>query len=126
MKFYYNGKLVRTSKTHEYHFAIINPESGNVWSCHGTRDAAVKEFRRPIAEAESGIETSKRAIKAIEAGRPYIIEKQGRYSYKIDLKGKDIFGLDRSLVNTWEEYIESDLKRIKELEKRQIVELEMK
>lgn len=33
MKFYYNGKLVRTSKTHEYKFALLNTETGKAYAC---------------------------------------------------------------------------------------------
>lgn len=33
MKFYYNGNLVRTSKTHEYKFALLNTETGKAYAC---------------------------------------------------------------------------------------------
>ena len=33
MKFYYNGQLVRTSKTHEYKFAVINTKTMKAWGC---------------------------------------------------------------------------------------------
>lgn len=33
MKFYYNGKLVRTSKTHEYKYALINTETEKARAC---------------------------------------------------------------------------------------------
>lgn len=37
MKFYYNGKLIRTSKTHEYKFAAITAE-GKCLCCSATLD----------------------------------------------------------------------------------------
>ena len=123
MKFYYNGKLVRTSKNHEYKYAIIG-ENGNLWSCHGTLEAAQKEFRRPISECESQIADYHKAIDALNKGKTYYDTKVCRRWYRVQLKGKDITGKDRSEVSTWEGWIESAQNRIHFLNGRKIVELE--
>ena len=46
MKFYYKGQLVRTSKTHDYNWAIIDElKDGTlvVWGCRADRKAADAE-----------------------------------------------------------------------------------
>ena len=123
MKFYYNGKLMRTSKTHEYKFAIIWPD-GTLSSCHGTREAAEKEYRRLISENETAIADDLKAIEALKAGRTYYDTKICRRWHRISLKGKDWGGMNRAEVATWESYIESHKRQIEKLNTRQIVELE--
>ena len=123
MKFYYNGKLMRTSKTHEYKFAIIWPD-GTLSSCHGTREAAEKEYRRPISEAESSIATELKAIEAIKAGKTYLDTKVCGRWYRMSLKGKDWDGLNRADISTWEKWIECNKRNIEKLNTRLIVELE--
>lgn len=125
MKFYYNGKLVRTSKTHEYRYAIVT-EAGNLISCHGTREAAEKEFRKPIASCESTLEFYAEAIRAIEAGKKYIDRKVCGHWQRVHLTGKDFAGRDNSNVNTWKEYAENDRRRIENYKTRKIVELEQR
>lgn len=124
MKFYYNDKLVRTSKTHEYHYGVWNPMTEKMESCHGTLDGAKKELRRRISEHETSIADEKAAIKALENGKTYILVKCCRTWTKISLRGKDLYGDDRSKTSTWEAYIKENEESIKALEKRQIVELE--
>ena len=46
MKFYYNGKLIRTSKTHVYNWAIIDPTDGGVYACRRDRSGAESEYNR--------------------------------------------------------------------------------
>ena len=40
MKFYYNGKLIRTSKTHEYKYAVLHGDK--CLGCSATREGALK------------------------------------------------------------------------------------
>lgn len=115
MKFYYNGKLMRTSKTHEYKYAIVS-ENDVLWSCHGTLEAAQKEFRRPIAQCETNIHDYMVAIKMLEMGRSYYEVKICKRWHRIPLKGKT--------VNYFESEIEYFKKRIEILKTRKIVELE--
>lgn len=43
MKFYYNGKLIRTSRTHEYNFAAISP-TGKCLTCSATYEGCAKNL----------------------------------------------------------------------------------
>ena len=45
MKFYYNGQLVRTSKNHEYKYALINTQTGKCYACW-------KDRKNPEAELQ--------------------------------------------------------------------------
>ena len=114
MKFYYNGKLMRTSKTHTYTHALLT-ETGTLRSCHGSREAAEKELRALISQHETNIDDCKRAIKAIEKGQTYYFAGH-RQQYKCSLKGKTI--------EHYEEWIEKYKRIIAFFEKHQIVELE--
>lgn len=117
MKFYYDGKLVRTSKTHDYKFAIMWPD-GECTSCHGTLEAAKKEYRRRIAEIEGAISEDRQIIQAIRQGREYFRYKVCRTWFRIKLTG------EKGRVEYWEEEIAQLNKRIEELEARRIVDLE--
>lgn len=123
MKFYYNDKLVRTSKTHDYKYAIIS-KKGDCLSCHGTLESAQKEFRRQISELETSIADDKKIITALEKGKTAVDLKICRRWCRISLKGKNFDGSDRADPATWQEEIERSLKRIEWLNTRKIVELE--
>lgn len=123
MKFYYNDKLMRTSKTHEYKYAIIT-ENGDLWSCHGTLEAAQKEFRRPISECETSIADTKKIIASLEKGKTYCDLKVCKRWYRVNLKGKNPDGSDRSQISTWAVDIPKLERRIEFLNTRKIVELE--
>ena len=124
MKFYYNNKLMRTSKTHEYHFAIVSA-SDDCCSCHGTYEAALKEYRKAIAACESEIEFCKNCIKALEAGRTSIrVRERSGYSYIINFKKEGWDGKNLMEVSSWEADIERLQKKIENYKTRKIVELE--
>lgn len=56
MKFYYKGQLVRTSKTHPYHWAILEErEDGGlkVYGCRAERAAADAELSQVIRRGHS-------------------------------------------------------------------------
>ena len=82
MKFYYNGKLVRTSKTHEYHYAIVKADGSKARSCHGTLKAAQNEMNRVIAEYNGAIASLNERRKALQNGRKFYFIKNGRREYK--------------------------------------------
>ena len=125
MKFYYKGKLVRTSKTHEYKFAVMTAND-KLCSCHGTLDAAQKALRSKIATLETEIQNCKKAIEASEEGKTRFEIKTGGRWYPVNLSVKDFCGRDRSQKSTWEEYIENAKRSIEQYKTRKIVELEMK
>lgn len=66
-KFYYNGKLVRTSKTHVYTHAVIN-EKGDVLRCSSTEVLAKAFITSELSRAENEIIDSDKAIKALRNG----------------------------------------------------------
>lgn len=58
MKFYYKGQLVRTSKTHDYNWAIIDElKDGTlvVWGCRADRKAADAEAAYLLKRGHLGI-----------------------------------------------------------------------
>ena len=115
MKFYYNGKLMRTSKTHEYKYAIITAADA-CCSCHSSLEWAETEYRRPIAACETNIHDCLVAIEMLEMGRNYYEVKICKRWHKISLKGKD--------KKYFEDQIEANKARIEILKTRKIVELE--
>lgn len=52
MKFYFDGELIRTSKTHHYTHAVVapaNPEAKNKWLAYGCR-ASLKSAQALLAQ----------------------------------------------------------------------------
>lgn len=82
MKFYYNGKLVRTSKTHEYKFAAML--DGRCLKSSATREGAQEEIERSLRELNHRIEAEKNALKALESGESMF--RSGKNWVKIDRK----------------------------------------
>lgn len=82
-KYYYNGELVRTSKTHEYAYGAINFETGKIFGCSGTREGAQKMVNEPINRKLSEIENYERALKALKLGQRGYFCKDGRRTFYI-------------------------------------------
>ena len=58
MKFYYKGQLVRTSKTHDYKWAVVEEKddgSLEVYACRTKREAAESEMRYWAARDHRGV-----------------------------------------------------------------------
>lgn len=117
MKFYYNGQLVRTSKTHEYHYGILNIDGTRVSSCHGTLKDAEKEMAKAPASCRTFISECKAAIHAIENGKTTFPRK---------ICGRTYYEPTKYTKEEYEGMIERTNARIAELGKRKIVELEAK
>ena len=83
MKFYYEGKLVRSSKTHEYSHGVLR--DGKVVSCHGSYDLAVKEMSSRIGRANGRIEACRLALAAIERGDSFYWTKCAGRSYRAEI-----------------------------------------
>lgn len=110
MKFYYNGKLVRTSKSHEYSHGVLH--NGKVVSCHGSRELAFKEMTSRISRADARIQACQMAMAAIERGERFYWTKAGGRSCKAEIH------------STKEQYL-SYIEEAKEYKKNfEIVELE--
>ena len=69
MKFYYNGKLIRTSKNHEYTHAVIDITDNGCVGCRVGADKAEAIIRSEISATERSIANCKAAIKALENGK---------------------------------------------------------
>ena len=117
MKFYYNGKLVRTSKTHAYTHAVLTP-NGDTFSCSSSREGAVKALQAKINEWEQIRSNYRNAIKALEAGRPYYFSKYGRREVKQSLSGKTVADYDRMLAEAERIIANYNAHQIVELEAR--------
>lgn len=116
MKFYYNGELVRTSKTHHYTHAVIDSNNGRLIGCCSRLDLAKKLRDSEISEIVSGIENCKRAIKALEAGKRVYRCKVGNREYM----EKTYFSLDQ-----WKAFLKSDEQKLEYKNKYfKVVELE--
>lgn len=80
MKFYYNGKLIRTSKNHEYTHAVIDITDNGCVGCRVGEDKAEAIIRTEISQTERSIANCQTAIKALEAGKTGYYHKDGRRS----------------------------------------------
>ena len=78
MKFYYEGKLIRTSKNHHYTNALINTDTGKCITCSSTMEGCERELNRIINEKLNNIENAKKAILAIENGKKTYMATYGR------------------------------------------------
>lgn len=101
MKFYYEGKLVRTSKTHEYHYGIYDKHYKTMRSCHSTRELAEKELNTYINQPLNWIENEKNAIKALQSGKKYYFAKEGNRNICVRFTKEDT-------VEMWEGYIKGN------------------
>lgn len=88
MKFYYDGKLVRTSKTHVYSHAVL--WAGEVVACSGSYELARKELASRISRLESSNNNCKLAVAAIERGDRFYWAKEkcgrGWNSYRVKIE----------------------------------------
>lgn len=118
MKFYYNGELIRTSKTHEYTHAVIDVRNSGCWGCRTSYKAAQAIIDGQISGCNESINNCTAAIKALKAGKVGYIGKDGRNTFK------HIFREDET-VEKYMGYIEDALKRIHEIQDYlKVVELE--
>ena len=110
MKFYYDGQLIRTSKTHIYTYACIRKEENGYvcLGCSSTRAGAEKVKKDRIRELEGAIYSYTAKIEAIKAG------KNGYYNIKhkwISLKRHDYGTLEE--LESWVEGDKVILERVK-------------
>lgn len=120
MKYYYNGKLVRTSKEHHYTHAVIDVTTGKLIGCRSNEDAAKSVITSEIHRKEQDKENSRACIIAIKAGKRMYRYKDGRRSGYIQVDKEDtvekcekwVANLDKQI-----EYINQNWKVV-ELEER--------
>lgn len=117
MKFYYNGKLLRTSETHTYTHAVING-AGKCVGCRTSQKAAQYIIDYEVNQCRQGIENCKAAIKALESGKSYYTVKSGRRTYPHKFQKDDT-------IESYADYIDGCEKRIDYiLRSWKVVELE--
>lgn len=76
MKYYYNGNLVRTSKTHHYTHAVVTGYD-TVFSCNSSEALAVKALRSWANGYKNEAENGKKAIKALDEGKSHYMRREG-------------------------------------------------
>lgn len=119
MKFYYEDKLIRTSKTHVYTHALIG-KSGEVITCSATREGCEKELLWRLHNIERSITNHENALKAKATGKKQVRWLDGRTSYYVKL-------CDLDDLDVFEEYIVAEKEIIFTITHEwKIVELEAK
>ena len=121
MKFYYNGKLIRTSKTHIYTHACINIETMYCAGCSSTKEGAEKVKQDKIRVYESAIENYDLKISARKAGKAGFYHKDGRHTSYIRFDPNNKYHTIEYCETAKQECIE-EIERINRV--YQIVELE--
>lgn len=104
MKFYYNGNLIRTSKTHHYAYAVM--EGNRVFNCSATREGCERFIQSYINESLGGIENCNKAIKALESGRNGYYHKFGRHEYYYKFDKNDTIETFKEHINNCKANIE--------------------
>lgn len=113
-KYFYNGKLVRTSE-HIYTHAVLN-EKGELVGCRPSYDKAHNIITSKIAEANSFVKEYKSLLKAISEGRKTYEFKVGNRRIIAPVRYTDV-----NEINGW---IDGLYERIATISSWTIVELE--
>lgn len=120
MKYYYNGKLIRTSKNHIYTHAVIDIADYECIGCRPSEDKAEAIIKSEIAQAERSIANCKSAIKALESGKRGYSHKEARRTWFHDFYPSDTIQRYTESIDRIEKYIEEVNSNWR------VVELEMK
>lgn len=80
MKFYYQGKLVRTSKTHNYKYGVFTKEN-DCLACASSFELAQNSIASATMFKRSSLKSYNKILKAIKQGKEKII--LGRNIFKI-------------------------------------------
>jgi hypothetical protein len=80
MKFYYNGKKVRESKTHEYKYGVYSVSQDKIIGCSETREGAEAQITRIMADSRDALKTYEGALKALRFGSSGFDSYWGRRS----------------------------------------------
>lgn len=117
MKYFYEGKLVRTS-THVYTHAVLDDE-GKCVACRNGLEAALKAKEAEKSFFKTIIRDSNEAIKALKAGRKGYFYKMGRSQYFCKFTAENT--LERyqtSIANAEAQIARIDTYQVVELEAR--------
>lgn len=81
MKFYYEGKLIRTSKNHIYTHAVISADTGCVIGCRSSKEACEAIITNRINARLQAIENEQNILKAMQNGQNKYSCKDGRKTF---------------------------------------------
>lgn len=122
MKFYYNGVLIRTSKTHSYTHAVIGNLKADgkyeLWGCRSNREAAQQIIDSRISMMRNNIKTYNMIIKALQNGESGWTEiwKGRRFFHR--------FASDDN-VEKYQRWLDAERDRLQQtIETLKVVELE--
>lgn len=120
MKYYFEGQLIRTSKTHHYAYALIKREDDGIVciACSSTKAGAEKPKRDRIRELNKGIANAERNIKALEEGKSGVYSKG--YGF---VKFSEMHESCRTIEGN-KEWIEDNKRCLAKLEQYEVVEIE--
>lgn len=105
MKFYYEGKLVRTSKTHHYTHALVNVETGKAITCSAKGPEACESYKQSyLRNVMQSITDEKTIIEAVKEGRNGVFLGSKATYYKL----RELFTTD---IDKLTEFIEENRKR---------------
>ena len=120
MKFYYQDKLIRTSKNHNYTHAVIDTRTGKCLGCRTSMEACESIITTEINRFLRGIHSNEERIKALEAGKSGYYIKDGKRTYWHKFGSSPYDTIEKSHEN-----IDSYRKMIESIRQNwQIVELE--
>lgn len=120
MKFYYQNKLIRTSKNHNYTHAVIDAQTGRCLGCRTTMDACKSIITEKINHCHQGIHNCNEIIKALEAGKSGYYSKDGRRTWWCKFDNPNHYTIENA--HEWIEDYKNEIDRIQQNLK--IVELE--
>lgn len=116
-KHYYNGKLLRTSKSHKYAYAVIDDSKkiNFLIGCSASLESAQALISSEISRSKVHIDNYKKMIDAKENGKKYVDVKVGRKIYRqyvSDYKDYSIesFKEDIAHMESYIEHIEEHYK----------------
>lgn len=70
-KYYYQGKLVRTSKTHDYSFAVIRERKDGTFTliaCSKTKELAERRLNSEMSNSKHNLKAEEERLKRMKRG----------------------------------------------------------
>ena len=116
MKYYYNGKLIRTSKNHIYTHAVIDITTMKVIGCRGSLEKAEALLTSEINYVIRGNENAKNKLECFRAGKKRYGWKEGRNTWYETFKPTDTEEKLLRCVKNGEEYLETIKQNYKVVE----------
>lgn len=116
MKYYYQGKLIRTSKNHIYTHAVIDISTMKVIGCRGSLEKAESLLTSEINYIIRGIENAKNKLNSFKAGKSKYGWKEGRNTWYASFKPTDTEESLLKAIKNNEEYLETVKQNYKIIE----------